>query len=70
MTDRRELKRQYLKTRTHWLASMPACQASFVECVQPLGLPGPAVLRRVLALEKIGLIAREGARDARALTTF
>ena len=50
-----------------WLATTAAGQASLMECVRPLGLPRSAVLKRVLALEKIGLIERHAANGNRRI---
>lgn len=50
-----------------WLASTAAGEASLLECVRPVGLARPAVLKRVLALEKIGLIERHGADKSRRI---
>ena len=41
--------------------------ASLAECAQPLGLPRPAVLQRVLALEKIGLVERRSTHAGRQI---
>jgi len=40
------------------LARSEGGRASLQECVRPLGLQRSAILRRLLALEKIGLVAR------------
>ncbi|WP_296224335.1 AsnC family transcriptional regulator [Ralstonia sp. UBA689] len=50
-----------------WLASTAAGEASLLECVRPVGLPRPAVLKRVRALEKIGLIERQGTDNGRRI---
>ncbi|MGM3277059.1 MarR family winged helix-turn-helix transcriptional regulator [Ralstonia sp. 24A2] len=50
-----------------WLLSNADGHASLVECVQPLGLPRPAVLKRALALEKIGLVERQSAQEGRRI---
>ncbi|CAJ0822480.1 helix-turn-helix domain-containing protein [Ralstonia flaminis] len=50
-----------------WLASHADGHASLAECVQPLGLPRPAVLKRVLALEKIGLVERQSTDAGRRI---
>lgn len=50
-----------------WLTSTATGGASLLECVRPLGLPRSAVLKRVLALEKIGLIERLGADNRRRI---
>ena len=50
-----------------WLASHADSHASLAECAQPLGLPRPAVLQRVLALEKIGLVERRSTHAGRQI---
>jgi DNA-binding MarR family transcriptional regulator len=47
------------------LAQMTNCRVRIVELVRPLGLPQSAVLRQLIALEKIGLVVRDGASDER-----
>ena len=50
-----------------WLASHADNRVSLAECAQPLGLPRPAVLKRVLALEKIGLVERQSTHAGRRI---
>jgi DNA-binding MarR family transcriptional regulator len=47
------------------LAQMANGRVRIVELVRPLGLPQSAVLRQLIALEKIGLVVRDGASDER-----
>lgn len=47
------------------LAQTENGRVRIVELVRPLGLPQSAVLRQLIALEKIGLVVRDGASDER-----
>lgn len=47
------------------LAQMANGRVRIVELVRPLGLPQSAVLRQLIALEKIGLVVRDGESDER-----
>lgn len=47
------------------LAQTANGRVRIVELVRPLGLPQSAVLRQLIALEKIGLVVRDGASDER-----
>lgn len=49
----------------NWLAQADGGRASIAELVRPMGQPPSAVLRRLIVLEKIGLVERSGAKGLR-----